>query len=318
MRRAIGVAVLILSVVAAAVVARLDGTRVAGRAIAPPGLTAPDVGDCVASFPDPAQAPAPGDIARGATDPTDSVIPRPLPQVGVVEETGVTFSGCTGDHLGEVVAYRRMAAQRQNDADRIADIDWCRSVAGDYRAHLQWRVADAAGGIWQPSTGQRFTAVLSAPFVDPAEPRWSACLLLPPAGETYRGSYILSLALGPAPAPFGRCLQGSAEPASCAGPHTSQEFGTGSEPPPNARHGVASCRELIGAMTGMAELTAGGRLRTELIVASPAGGGSSAAGGAASDDPAASGASSCRLSVVGSQVLTASLIGIGDAPVPLS
>ncbi len=214
----------------------------------------------------------------------------------------MSFTGCAGDHLGEVVAYRRMAQQRSTDDDRTADIDWCRSVAADHRAHAQWRVSDTAGGRWTPSTGQRFTAVLSAPLGDLDEPRWAACLLLPPDGETYRGSYLRSLAFGPAPAPFGRCFTDTAESlVSCAQPHTVQEFGRSAGPPSSARVMVAACRELIGAMTGMADPTGGGVLRTAVV------GGGSTDGGTAS----------CRVSAVGDRLLTGTLIGIGDAPVPL-
>ena len=301
-RRAAGVALLVVALLAVVVVARIGGTRVAGRAIAPPGLSAPTVGDCVAGFADPAHAAPTAETSQVPTTSASPSAPRPLPDVGVVDEAGVTFSGCAGGHLGEVIAYRRMAQQWQADADRSADIDWCRSVAGDYRAHLQWRVSDAAGGLWSPSTGQRFTAVLSAPFVDPQEPRWSACLVLPPAGEKYAGSYVRSLAFGPAPAPFGRCFTDApAElPASCAEPHTGQEFGISSGPPATARAGVASCRELIGAMTGMSDPTGGGSLRTEVVGST------------------ATGSSSCRLAAVGNRRLTGTLIGIGDAPVPLT
>lgn len=167
-RRVAGLAVLVMTLLAVVVAVRLDGTRIVGRPIAPPGLSAPDVGDCVASFDDPARAAPPGP-RTGPALPLDTAAPA-QPPVGVVQETGVRFTACAGEHLGEVVAYRRMAHQRTTDADRTADINWCRSVAADYRAHLRWRVRGIAGGRWIPSTGQRFTAVLSAPFVDPDEP----------------------------------------------------------------------------------------------------------------------------------------------------
>ena len=115
-RRTAGVAVLVIAVLAVVVVARIGGTRVAGTAIAPPGLRAPTVGDCVAAFADPAHAAPPVQTPAAVT--AGSADPRPLPQVGVVDEGGVTFGGCTGDHLGEVIAYRRMAQQWRTDADR--------------------------------------------------------------------------------------------------------------------------------------------------------------------------------------------------------
>lgn len=81
-----------------------------------------------------------------------------------------------------------------------------------------------------------------------------------------------------------------------------QEFGTSVGPPAGAREVVTACRELIRAMTGMADATGGGMLRTAVV------GGGSADGGA----------TSCRLSVVGDRLLIGTLIGIGTAPVPLA
>jgi hypothetical protein len=291
----------VVAVLAALVASRVGGTRIAGRAIAPAGLGAPSVGECVRSFTDPAAAAPPVQEFDAARDPRTSAGRAALPAVGVVGEPDVTFTDCSGNHLAEVVAYRRMPRQVASDADRGADVDWCRSVARDYLAHVQWWVNDAAGGTWLASTGQRFTAVLSAPFILADEPRWSACLVLPPAGESYRGSYLRSLAFEPAPAPFGRCFDRVLPrvPVSCAQPHNVQEFGVSSGRPTVAEESAARCRDLIEAMTGMDDISEGGRLRVDVY-----------------SEAAPGGATSCRLSVVGDGRLTGTLIGIGTAPLP--
>ncbi|MGS0687004.1 hypothetical protein ACVBEQ_17990 [Nakamurella sp. GG22] len=295
-RRVGGIALLIVALLGTLIITRLDGVRVAGTAIAPPGVGAPSVGDCAVRF-----------VGPAPTTPAQVRDPRapgaPADEVSTILESGVRFGACTGEHVGEVVAYRTMPRQALTEVDRAADVQWCRSVAGDYQAHARWRVRDAASGVWIPLTGQQFTTVLSDVFPVSDEPRWSACMVGATGNEAYTGSYLQSFAVGMAPAPFGRCMTDGerARDVSCTAPHDAQEFGVGSGAPMSAREAVAACRELIAAMTGMADITAAGRLRTELV-----------GGGTRSADPVG-----CRVSVVGPAQLTATLIGIGNGGLPL-
>ena len=69
---------------------------------------------------------------------------------------------------------------------------------------------------------------------------------------------------------------------------------------------LASCRELIGRMTGMPDITADGLLRPALVPPNANGDGDSAAGGQFT----------CRLSVVGGRSLDGTLVGLGSNPLP--
>jgi hypothetical protein len=228
-------------------------------------------------------------------------------------------------HVGEVAAYRRMPEQAVADSAEDSDDQWCESVAMNYRAHAIWRTRDTAGGLWVPSTGQRFITILSTPAIDRTAPRWAVCAVVSPNMEAYLGSYLQSLAAGPAPAPFGLCRSGDETDAtlSCLLPHGTQQFGTGQSGTgqfgtgtgqvTDPRTAIAACRSLVGQMTAMADLTAGGRLRVE-VVGSP-GSDSVVADSADADvvEPAR-----CGLSVVGNVRLVGSLVGIGDRTLPLA
>ena len=90
----------------------------------------------------------------------------------------MSFAGCgSAGQLGEVVGYQQYP---QQSAATDIDIKWCQRVADDYRAHQVFRFKDATGGLWEPSTGQRFLTVLSRPNADQREPRWAACVVLAP------------------------------------------------------------------------------------------------------------------------------------------
>ena len=310
--------VLAAALVCSLLVARIGGLRVAGTAIAPPGLSAPAVGDCLVTLT--------GPLA------TDAIAGKSPPQtdLGAVRETSVTFADCAGRHVGEVIAYRRMPSQLDPQAtpsvqqppigpitgstppDPVTpDGQWCDQVAADYRAHEVSRFQAGAGHGWAPATGQRFLTVLSRPNADPAEPRWAACILLAPDLEVYTGSYLQSLAGAVTPSPFGLCRSGGVPDGwvSCDAPHQVQEFGSGTGQPMTARDAVDSCRALAQQMTGLQDVSAGGVLRGVVI-----GGDGGAAG--ASGQPAT--AWSCRLEMVGDARLVGTLLGIANRPLPLA
>jgi hypothetical protein len=302
-RRFAGAGLLVLALLGLLVITGLQGVRVAGTAVAPPGLSAPAVGDCLMQLRDTAAAgPAAG---------------RPSAQtVGGVSEDAVSFAGCgSSGHLGEVVGYQQHPRQ---SATTDIDISWCQRVSDDYRAHQVYRFEDAAGGLWEPSTGQRFLTVLSRPNADQREPRWAACVVIAPNVESYTGSFLRSLADAPAPAPFGLCLAGITAQrwVSCEVPHRTQEFGTGTGEPMDARAAVAACRALIARMTGLPDISAGGLLLVEVVGGSPAG----SATGAGESDRATGGLAgpgSCRLSILGERQLAGTLVGIGAGTLPI-
>lgn len=164
-------------------------------------------------------------------------------------------------------------------------------MAGSYREHLRWQVS-AAAGAWAPVEVQRFLAVVGG-----SEPAgWAVCAVVAPGFEPYRGSYLDSMADRAAPAPFGFCRSTDApdQRVSCGDPHDEQVFATapaGSTPTPD------SCRDLVERLTAMRDPTGDGRLAVGVD---------------------GSGDGACRVRVVGAQRLTATLLGRGDAPLPLA
>jgi hypothetical protein len=322
-RRALGVAVLCVALLCSVLVAKAGGLRVAGIAALPPGLDAPTVGDCLSSVS--------GPIA-GAPPSTTSI--------DSVGQTAVTFGDCARDHLGEVVAFRRQPG-RSTDTAGVASIDpadsngasaesdgeWCQRISFDYRSSASYLLRNASAGLWVPATGQRFVAILSAPSVDPARQRWAACAVVAPELETYHGLYVSSLAQGITPAPFGLCRSGDAADhwVSCITPHRTQVFGTAAGGPAlPASQENSACHGLIEAMTGMADVSAGGALRVDVASggSGQAGAGSAAvAAGASNTDNPGTGDltrdASCRLSVVGEGELVGTLIGVGQGRLPL-
>ena len=328
-RRTGGIIVLVAVILGSLLVARIGGTRVAGTAIPQPGLGAPTVGECVMSI----VGPAAGPLAI-------AVPPSPV-SVATVGESAATFAPCTEPHVGEVVAYLSLASTSVTTAHSppptsdgtpagsaaeptaaaaaaaVSDGQWCQMVAGTYRDQTSARYGNGSDGLWHPSIGQRFVAILSAPTLDPAGPRWAACALLSPGLELYSGSYVRSLANLPAPAPFGLCRTG--EPAdhwvSCTAAHRVQDFGTTLGQGVSPDEALVSCQFLIKRMTRMQDITNGGLLRVD-VVDFPAG---SVNGGTfgTPDPDGPSSAATCRLSVVGSGQLVGTLIGLGDRPLPL-
>jgi hypothetical protein len=261
--------------------------------------------------------------------------------VATIGESAATFAPCSDLHVGEVVAYLSLASTSVTTAhsaptpgagapsgggaadptasaaaSAVSDGQWCQMVAGTYRDQTSARYGNGSDGLWRPSIGQRFVAILSAPTLDPAGPRWAACALMSPGLELYSGSYVRSLANLPAPAPFGLCRAGEQADqwVSCSAPHRIQDFGTTVKQGVSADKALASCRFLIQRMTRMQDITNGGLLRVDMLNF-PVGTGN---GGSFGTDPAGgSTVSTCRLSVVGSGQLVGTLIGIGDHPLPM-
>lgn len=306
--RLAGMLVVVAVVLGVVLITRIDGVRVAGTAIPVPGAGAPNVGDCLIG------------VSGSLTVPLRAAFPPSSMAVASVGEPSVSYSDCTGEHVGEVVAFR-LSPESAGESSGESDTEWCQQVGAGYQSMTTWRFYGASGGLWQPSTNQRFVAILSAP----AEKSWGACAVLAPGLELYSGSYVRSMADLPAPAPFGLCRSGDGADrwVSCTSPHRVQEFGTAVSAGMSSREAVEACRSLIQEMTGLRDVNGGGVLRIQVVGGgSPAGGrgsgvtaASDGSGIAPSDDAAAG---RCRLSVVGPKQLDGTLIGIGNHELPLS
>ena len=312
-RRALGFAVLCVALLCSVLITKAGGIRVAGIAALPPGLDAPKVGDCLGSVSAP--------MSAGSAAPSAAV------SIDVIGETAVTFADCAGEHLGEVVAFRRTPADTDaagsGSATGGSDGEWCQRVALDYRSYSMYRLRDDAIGSWVPSTGQRFVAILSAPSSDPAESPWAACAVVSPELEAYRGSYLASFAQGPSPAPFGLCRSDDQADrwVSCVTPHRTQVFGT-----VTGQAASTAADQLVLSRADRGDDRYGGHFRGRR--ASPDRRRGDASGGW--DVPRRccgrigqpghgrpDGDASCRLSVVGDAELVGTLIGIGQGRLPL-
>lgn len=291
-RRAAGILTVVLALVCAVALSRIGGNRTAGIAAAPRGATLPSVGDCLESLTDPLSAPA---IVDGSFE------------VNSYDEASVTFSHCTGPHIGEIVAFLMTpGAPAAIDLPTVGSggapdsAMWCRLIADQYAGATMWRFRTNDDSGWEPSTGQRFIAVGGAITGDPAGSRWATCAVVAAGLEPYEGSYLRSWADDAAPPPFGRCRSGWAVDnwVSCTAPHRTQEFGTRPEAAAADRTGLAGCRSLIEVMTGMSDVTRGGALEVDVSTENST--------------------SSCRLSVTGDRPLVGTLVGIGDRPLPTS
>lgn len=274
-RPLLGIGLVLLVAVCVPAAARWHGFRVAGTAVVARTVVVPAVGECVVAL----------------SGPTPPLLPLVFGiSAAVVDEPAAIFADCAGPHVGEVVAFRRVALD--GGAGPGPDGRWCTEVAVGYREHLRWQVAAVAAGVWTPVAAHRFVVVVGGEASDD----WAACVVLAPGLERYRGSYLRSLADTAAPAPFGSCWTGAGpgRRVSCEKPHDQQVFGVLT---PGARPTSTSCRALVQRLTAMSDPTAGGRLEVRVT------------------DPGV--VATCRVRVVGPRWLTATLLGLGDAPLPL-
>ena len=296
--RLLGAGLVLAVALSVPIASRRDGQRVAGSAVAARTVAVPAVGDCVAALTGPIVSGSPAaptgevdtDVGGGdGTSGADGAVGGTAAGAAVVDESAVLFGTCAGTHVGEVAAFRRDPSGTHPAVRTAAAVTWCDQVGLSYREHLRWQVA--AAGAWAPVDVQRFLAVVGTS----AAGGWAVCAVLAPALEPYRGSYLDSMADRAAPAPFGDCRSAVApgRRISCQAPHDVQVFGTaraGTAPTPD------DCRTLVLRLTAMRDPTGDGRLAVEMV---------------------GSVAATCRVRVIGPQLLTATLLGRGDAPLPL-
>ena len=291
-RRVDGVLLLVAVLTGSLLLARVDGIRIAGTAVAVPGAGVPSAADCLTEVAGPFVA------AASQSPPSPS-------SVTTVGQSEVSFSDCADQHVGEVVAFRMTPTRASGSVTDQSDSTWCRDVAQGYGPA-------PAAGWWKRVTTHRFVAILSAS----TEYSWAACAVVAPGGEQYPGSYVASLAGTSAPAPFGRCRTGDRADrwVSCALPHRVEEFGVAVHSGLSTRGAVAECQELVAEMTGMPDINAGGVLKIQVV-----GGRTPGTNDLGDADPTGVPEfGRCRLVAVGPHQLTGTVIGIGTGDLPLA
>lgn len=281
---------LIIAVLSVLLVSRGGRVVLGGTAVAAPDAPAPQVGDCVSEVR--------GSLAIAARA---GFPPLPLSVISVSGES-VSFSDCTAQHVGEVVAFRRSPSPLSGaQFGGPSDTQWCGDLADRYQFQLVSRFQAASGDHWRPVVNQRFVAVLGTS----RGYSWAICAILSLGLESYAGSYVSSLAGQPAPAPFGACRSAGNpdRPVSCTSRHRSEEFGTNFQAAGSLQDAVDECTALVRAMTGLPDVSAGGLFEIQV-----------AGDKSATNDDAYG---HCRLNVIAPNELIGTLTSIGTHELPL-
>lgn len=299
-RRLAGIVLLIVALVAVIVVPSLTGRRVAGSAVATVFPDPPVAGDCLL-------APFPIDVRSGVP-----------PEIAV---TVTRFGSCAGSIAGEVVAVwpNESSAQAAATSRRAGP---CYQATATYaglestRRSTDLPGAPSPGPVrWKPTIGFEPYHVIPSREERSAGRSWVACLAVPTGRPTYRGTLSDAFTTGSLPAEFGLCWEGDdidrlPAPVPCTEPHTAELLATGW-----IRDRLAAPTELLdAACPAMAarlmrtdDPTRGGQLQivSDRFTADVF---------SRSDAPLTIG---CVVSAAGSQLLTGTLIGLGDRPAPL-
>ena len=277
-----GLLVVGLVLAAVVVVAGLQARTVAGTAVLGRVPGAPLVGQCLLEAPPP----------RGG-------------------DTPLRLGGCSKLHYGEVAAV--LGANGPADpADSCTDQD-------DF---LGWQPLDltASHASWHP-VDIPVTALVPTALQRSFGQHWLACVVTPlVSGSSYAGSVRGVLATGRVPAAFAECTAGlyvPMGPISCLEPHPYELFGRAQLPDTfQDQSGLdADCRLIVSAATRMPDVTAGGELDVRAVPFHENSTGITVPG--LPDGPSDVRAQTvCLVGVTGDRLLTASLHGLGSAPLP--
>ncbi|WP_395728510.1 septum formation family protein [Nakamurella sp.] len=283
-RRAWGVVVLAVVIIAAVVgpPALGFGPGVAGSAVRVPIAGPPAPGDCLTSPPTPAGSPIDGRIAIAAA------------------RTGTCADGM---HAGEIVSVDDGPTTVPTGVTVRPPVPDPNACGVPVRQYLGWTAQP-----WNPVLLD--AVILLGPDAGQVADgqRWIACALSTGA-DRYAGS--VRDGFGPAADRYGHCQDsrvGARSRVSCADPHDVEVFGTAVIGADDQAGLDASCTELITAGSGMADPTAGGRLAVRVAPDDP---------NTVPPDVSAGGqVMTCALRVVGDSQLVASVVGVGDRPLP--
>lgn len=310
--RAVAGTVLLLSTALVMVLApRLADRPISGTAVAA-GVPAPPLsGQCVMG----------PDQLRATASPG-----LPLDDGVLGAGTPLRFGACSGSHVGEVVAVDNAVPPPQ--AVAIYGFPFSFQVSGCGQSAFRYLGIDPGGqgpvgnvgaeGVnWAVTT--RAAVVVARPSTEQvaAGEHWVACVLVTPESGytgTARGAY----AAGGAPSAFGVCggrsIALSEEELGsvtgtewdCGRPHQAEQVGVawfGGDLPDTAAL-TTSCAAFAGSVTGLRDVTAGGRLTVRPVVLGAQGA------------PKGWREVACSLVVTGSESLSSTLVGLGNRSLP--
>lgn len=316
-RRLLGLGVLAAAVLVLAIGSGLLRPSVTGLAQAPPVAPPPQVGECLF-----AGAGGPWGVRDGQGGYRQNPFAR-------------EFGPCQGEWFGEIVDVQ---AGAQMTKDLISDRGLAsarRACAEAERTYLDAPDLSTLDGTWQSTVLTDSVPIGPDPRQYAAGQSWQACLLSAPQWtadgrpvgdgvDGVAGTTGARLAGGWSDAGIrtrlGRCEDagpGDRPGLFCGAPHDVEWLALGwwnTEAPPAAQLRTA-CVELAGRLMQRADPTAGGTLVAEVSVLGVAG-----APTVVGDDAVLpeSGSAQCRLRPTDpDQVLTGTLLGVGEGPVPL-
>ncbi len=313
-RRWAGVVIVIVTVLSAVVAPSIAGRRIAGAPLVAPVPGPPDVGDCLTV------PPGGGGFER--------VRPSYEPQA---------LAPCQAARFGEVVAVIRDGRSHQpavptiqapadgstltDDPNQLACSDAASryvglGVAADH--------SPLVSAYWSPLAFLGTTPSGPTARQKSAGQTWVACVLMvyddaqSGLAVAYPGTLKDTYKLGTEPASFALCLDSPALDSTvavrCGEPHAVEAFGrTGTATVGLTQSSLdATCRALVGKLTGMVFPLAGGQLRA--MAPAVHGFATQEAGLGKPDDQ--SGFAACLVVATGKRQLGGTLLALGAKPVP--
>lgn len=296
-----GVLVLVLAMVAVAIVPMIDGRRIAGSAVAAGFPPPPAPGDCVLP-PYPQVAPA-----------GDSEIEIPV--------TSLRFGSCRGEIAGQIVGLQRSDSSVVGPERPTTGVCF-REIAAFAGLQLSGSAVTVPGTLardpvgWMPTIGAIGHLVVPSTVAPTAGHEWAACLAIPILSQAFQGSLRNAYTTGSPPDQFGLCWAGTDldeanDLLPCDQPHSAELLATGwienrSDVLPAQIE--ASCHGLASRIMRTDDPSHNG---TVTIVVDPV----RRDGASRPDAPLAV---NCFASVSGALMLSGTVIGLADRPVPLT
>lgn len=291
-RRLTGLTVIAVAVIAMMLLTAGRARQVSGVAVVPPP---PQIGDCV-SIPV-----------------TDQV----LEQMNEGEVPVLVSGPCQGARAGEVASLEDQRAYAQGD---------CWTPTLGYLG-----VPATAGPFLKSETAwQTRTAAMSytfgpSPLQVAAGQLWSACVLVGLDTENFRPRPLIESARdaatrgGTAFDPFAICSDAplSTQFTPCGGPHRYEMVADAFNLGPSEAEGLEFCRALVSELTGLQDPSANGRLRVELIAYRYDDDGSLRKADYQQARTAGGGVTCTVSPVAPGEVLTMTLVGLGERPLPI-
>ena len=311
-RQGAGLAVLGLALLAALVAPAPAGARrIAGEPTAAPVPGPAKAGDCLTHY----------DLGM-FTDPTDAGVDY--------HYSSIALQACAGARYGEVATRIPVTPSVTADKDQPPDrgstdpyYQQCQSAAAGYLGlpadvpAIVGASPDTLFSYWAPTFAYSVGLSLPSARQIAAHQHWLACVVYAPdlAGGTavLDGSVRGALASGVGRNAFGECvidadLSVGSVPGACHVAHDSEVFGTAEVTGASSISRAtltATCRQLIARLTGLPDVTAGGRLLVTVF------GGGQGAEAYLTGAPVL-----CAVTAVGAGKLTGSLRGLGSQPIP--